>query len=270
MNDLTRRNARWWLGAAALVGIAAIAPHDAAAHFVLDEPSASLSQGVLGDPQKMPPCGDGAGGTSTGAVTAYQTGQTITITVHETIFHAGHYRVALAVNDRSELPAEPIVTAGSTPCGSAPIMDPPVFPVLADGALLHTAPLSGPQSFEVTLPAGVTCDHCTLQVIEFMSNHPLNVPGGCFYHHCAEISIHDVVVGDDAGVPVDAGISADAGTSALVDGGLDAGHDAGIAGPAPAGCACGVAGGGASGGIPAFASVGFVAVVAWRRRRAQR
>lgn len=264
MKDLTRRSARWWLGAAALVGIAAIAPQDAAAHFVLDEPSASLSQGVLGDPQKMPPCGDGAGGTSTGAVTAYQTGQTITITVHETIFHAGHYRVALAVNDRSELPAEPIVTAGSTPCGSAPIMDPPVFPVLADGALLHTAPLSGPQSFEVTLPAGVTCDHCTLQVIEFMSNHPLNVPGGCFYHHCADISIHDVVIGEDAGV------ADDAGTSTLVDAGTDAGHDAGIAGPAPAGCACGVAGGASSGSAPAFASVCFGAVVAWRRRRARR
>jgi hypothetical protein len=31
----------------------------------------------------------------------------------------------------------------------------------------------------------VTCDHCTLQVIEFMSQH--GAP--CFYHHCADISI---------------------------------------------------------------------------------
>jgi len=33
------------------------------------------------------------------------------------------------------------------------------------------------------------CANCALQVIEFMSNHPLNVPGGCFYHHCANVAI---------------------------------------------------------------------------------
>jgi hypothetical protein len=42
---------------------------------------------------------------------------------------------------------------------------------------------------QVTLPPNVTCDHCTLQVIQFMSDHGLNNPGGCFYHHCADISI---------------------------------------------------------------------------------
>jgi MYXO-CTERM domain-containing protein len=28
-----------------------------------------------------------------------------------------------------------------------------------------------------------------LQVAQFMSDHALNNPGGCFYHHCATISI---------------------------------------------------------------------------------
>src|SRR4029079_14767179 len=87
----------------------------------------------------------------------------------------------------------PPVTAGgtpSTPCGSTTIMSSPVFPVIADGMLVHTAAFSGPQSFTVTLPAGMTCtSNCVLQVVEFMSNHILNNPGGCFYHHCANITI---------------------------------------------------------------------------------
>jgi len=60
-----------------------------------------------------------------------------------------------------------------------------VFPVLADGVLSHTDVFPGTQSFQVTLPSDVTCTHCTLQVLEFMSSHP----APCFYHHCADISI---------------------------------------------------------------------------------
>jgi hypothetical protein len=97
-------------------------------------------------------------------------------------------------------------------------MDPPVFPVLADGVLVHTAPFSGPQSFDVQLPAGMTCDHCTLQIIQFMSNHVLNNPGGCFYHHCATVNIQDVVV-------VDAGMSVDSGAMSVDSGGSDAATD---------------------------------------------
>jgi hypothetical protein len=160
-------------------------PPPAAAHFVLRSPASWRDQDALGNPQKVGPCGDEGGAAATGAVTAYSPGETITISLDETIFHPGHYRVALAVNDRSELPAEPVVTPGATPCGSVPIEDPPVFPVLADGALQHTAPFAGTRSIEVTLPSSVTCTRCTLQVLEFMSNHP--VP--CFYHHCADISI---------------------------------------------------------------------------------
>jgi hypothetical protein len=135
-------------------------------------------------------------------VTAFSPGDTITIALDETIFHPGHYRVALAVNDRSELPAEPAVTPGTTPCGSVPILDSPAFPVLADGLLVHTSPFSETQSIQVRLPSNVTCERCTLQVLEFMSDH--GAP--CFYHHCADISIEA-----GAGIPcaVDAGCADD-------------------------------------------------------------
>ncbi len=218
------------------------------AHFRLVKPESWRTQNALGLPEKLGPCGDEPGGTDTGIVTAFQTGQTITVTVDEKIFHPGHYRIALAVNDRSELPPEPPVTAGATPCGSAPIEDPPVFPVLADGVFEHTTPFTAPQSIQITLPANVTCTKCTLQVIEFMSNHDLNNPGGCFYHHCADISISDV--------PVEAGVAPDAGAG---DGGnAEAPGSSG-------GCSCSAPARGAP-DAGAWALVAL-ALVAWRRRR---
>jgi MYXO-CTERM domain-containing protein len=161
----------------------------AAAHFVLTSPEAMYQQNVLGDPQKAPPCGDDGTAVASGVVTPYQAGETITITIEETIAHPGHFRVALAIDDPSQLPPEPPVTPGSTPCGSAPIDPAPAFPVLADGVLVHTEGLDGPQQIEITLPDDISCTNCTLQIIQFMSEHALNDPGGCYYHHCAAISI---------------------------------------------------------------------------------
>ena len=196
---------------AASVGV----PAPASAHFILSQPAASLAQDGLGSPQKVPPCGDDGGATPSGKVTAYQAGQTITVTIDEKIYHPGHYRISLGVNGPGDIPVEPVVTAtASTPCGSAPIEKTPVFPVLADGVFEHQAPFTGPQTITLTLPAGVTCDHCTLQVLEFMSNHPLNNPGGCYYHHCANISIQAGPV-PDGGVPTTtASSSTDASSTA--------------------------------------------------------
>jgi hypothetical protein len=122
----------------------------------------------------------------TGKVTSFRPGQTIEVTIDEKIPHPGHYRVALAIEDRSELPPAPAVTTvGSDPCGSTEIQDPPIFPILADNLLPHTEPFDGPQTFTVTLPSDVTCTRCTLQIIEYMSNHGRP----CFYYHCADIAI---------------------------------------------------------------------------------
>lgn len=200
---LTRRTFRCALPAryVSLAGAATamLASAPAHSHFVLEAPDSSTAQDASGNPQKSAPCGDDSAGSRTGKITAYRAGQTITITIREVVFHPGHYRVALATHDRSELPPDPPVTAGATPCGSAPIEPSPSFPVLVDGALPHTSAMSGSQSIQVTLPPDVTCEECTLQIIEFMSNHALNVPGGCYYHHCADISIAKEASGADGG-----------------------------------------------------------------------
>jgi hypothetical protein len=191
-----------------LLAASLLVPSLANAHFVLQSPSAMTEQNVLGDPQKAPPCGDDGSAVATGAVTTYQAGETITITIDETIYHPGHYRVALAVNDPSELPDPPPVTPDNvSPCGSAPIDPAPVFPVLADGVLEHSADFGAPQTIQVTLPDDISCTNCTLQVIQFMTDHGLNDPGGCFYHHCATIAIEGGVnggttAGDDTGPSV--------------------------------------------------------------------
>jgi Dictyostelium (slime mold) repeat len=180
-STLSRRPALLALVLSAIV----VAPSMASAHFRLLSPASWRDQDGLGSPQKLGPCGNEGTADQTRVVTTFSPGETITITLDETIFHPGHYRVALAVNDRSELPDEPAVTPGATACGSVPIAETPAFPVLADGVLVHTSPFSETQTIQVTLPSDVTCERCTLQVLEFMSNH--GAP--CFYHHCADISI---------------------------------------------------------------------------------
>ena len=205
---LTLRRSRPLL-AIAVLGAGLLGTTTARAHFILTSPPAVSDQNFLGDPQKAPPCGDNGDAVATGIITDYQAGDVVTITIDETIFHPGHYRIALAVNDISELPAEPLVTPNNTDCGTVPIQDPPVFPVLADGVFVHDKPFDQPQSIDIILPADLNCDNCTLQVIQFMSNHGLNNPGGCFYHHCANLSVQ----GGTPGTSTGAGESGDEGTT---------------------------------------------------------
>jgi MYXO-CTERM domain-containing protein len=189
--------------AALALAAGAAVPATARAHFALQAPPSWAAQDDLGGPQKSAPCGQADPGqppSQSGTVTSFAPGDTVTITINEKIPHPGHYRVVLSTTGQSGLPVDPLVTAvGTDPCGSTVIQSPPVFPVLADGMLAHTGPFSAPQTFTVTLPTDVTCTNCTLQVAEFMSNHGLNDPGGCFYHHCADISIQPGGGGNDAG-----------------------------------------------------------------------
>jgi MYXO-CTERM domain-containing protein len=188
----------------------------AEAHFKLNAPAALSQQSNLGDPQKSAPCGQADPGNAivpTNMVTAIQSGSMLTISINETVYHPGHYRVAVA-QDMNSLPADPQVTAGTTACGSTVINPNPTMPLLGDGLLKHSAPFNGAQTMQVPIPAGLTCTNCVLQITQFMSNHGLNNPGGCFYHHCATVSISPTAPPQtDAGIPGsgDAGIT-DPGT----------------------------------------------------------
>lgn len=242
-------------------------PATASAHFVLQAPPAMYQQNGVGDPQKSAPCGQAdpsAMAMPTDMITSFKAGETITITIDETVTHPGHYRVALAEEDMMDLPADPAVTKGSTACGSAEIMDPPVYPVLADGELQHDKAFSGTQSIMVKLPDDVTCEKCVLQVIEFMSSHGLNNPGGCFYHHCANIKITGDGAGGSGGggaggsTPIkggNGGVPGSGGTAASGGSGGGGGTSAGAGGRG--GASGGTAGGSApTGGTPAVSTGG--------------
>jgi hypothetical protein len=165
------------------------------AHFRLIEPASWLQESQLGDPQKMAPCGGTSAdpGKPTGAVTSAHGGEKLHIRLHETVFHPGFYRVALAVNSRDELPPDPEVKTEPSARGprsiSAAIHFPPVPPILADGLFPHTTKFDKDLETDVELP-NINCAKCTLQIVEFMAAHGLNSDGDYSYHHCAVLQIH--------------------------------------------------------------------------------
>lgn len=171
-----------------------LAPVAVQAHFKLLEPQSWQVESERGDPQKAAPCGADAKSTATQALTKAVGGSTIHLKVLETIYHPGHYRVALAVNSREELPPDPMTFERITERGPrsvwAAIQSPPQIPVIADGLFVHYERPSQPQTHEadIQLP-NITCPKCTLQIIQFMAEHGYNQPGGYSYHHCAELAI---------------------------------------------------------------------------------
>src|SRR5690349_19345535 len=114
-----------------------IAPQ-ASAHFKLLEPQSWLAEDPKGDPQKMAPCGGITGnpGSPTNAITKVKGGQKLHIKIEETVYHPGHYRIALATS-RADLPKDPVVTTVQSDRGprsvSAEIQNPTKAPVLVDG-----------------------------------------------------------------------------------------------------------------------------------------
>ncbi len=170
-------------------------PVAAWSHFNLMEPPTTLVQDERGDPQKMGPCGGTTAfpGMPSGVVTDVKGGQNLHIKIHETVFHPGHYRVALA-RTSDKLPADPETATRETEKGpysvSAKIDANPKPPVIVDGLFVHTERPATDNFWEadVKIP-NVNCDNCTLQVIQWMANHGFNRDGGYTYHHCAAVKI---------------------------------------------------------------------------------
>ncbi len=180
-----------------VVTIFAFAAQAAWAHFKLLEPTSWIAESDRGDPQKSGPCGGSNTdwGKPSYIITKAVGGQKLHIKVQETVYHPGHYRVALAVNSPTELPSDPQVTTRDSDRGpwsvSAAIQNPPPIPVLADGLFVHSTRPTGtmePWETDVVLP-NINCKKCTLQIVQFMAEHAFNNPGGYTYHHCAEIQI---------------------------------------------------------------------------------
>ena len=182
--------------------VAAAAAPMVSAHFKLLAPASWIVEDMRGDPQKAGPCGGTIAdpGTPTNAVTKVQGGQKLHIEIEETIYHPGHYRIALA-RTRAGLPADPEATVQQTEKGprsvSAAIVANPQPPLLVDGLWPHTARPAEKWVTDIEIP-NINCEKCTLQIIQFMANHPGVREGGFSYHHCGDLDITA-----DASKPID-------------------------------------------------------------------
>src|SRR3989441_9352951 len=173
----------------------AIAAQSTSAHFRLLEPASWLIESDRGDPQKSGPCG-GANtdwGNPSYFISKAVGGQKLHIKVQETVYHPGHYRVALAVNSPTELPPDPQVTTRDSERGpwsvSAVIQNPPQTPALADGLFVHSPPPTRPLApfgTDVQVP-NINCKKSTLQILQFMAEHAFNNPRGYMHPHSAKL-----------------------------------------------------------------------------------
>ena len=178
--------------------VAAAAAPVARAHFRLLAPAGWIVEDMRGDPQKIAPCGGilTDAGTPTNAITRLRGGQKLHISVEEAVYHPGHYRIALA-RSRALLPPDPEAVVEDTPRGmrssGANIIRNPVPPLIADGLWAHSErPAAGTNlkwDTDIDIP-NITCEKCTLQIIQFMAEHPgVAREGGFSYHHCADLQI---------------------------------------------------------------------------------
>lgn len=178
------------IAVATTLALTAAAAH---AHFKLLEPASWIEEDDRGDPQKLAPCGGTIDnpGIRTNAVTEVTGGEMLRVVVEETIFHPGHYRIALARRP-NWLPDDPVTTMKETERGlrsdRAVIEENPEPPVLADGLWEHYERYTGMWETEIEVP-NIDCEGCFLQVIQFMSEHPGFREGGFSYHHCAVLNI---------------------------------------------------------------------------------
>ncbi len=242
----------------AILALTLLAPRLSTAHIVVSNPPARDLGKAGADAHKNGPCG---GVARTNKFIPYQTGQTVPVTFSETVDHRGCFQVWLS-------------TAGDAN-----------FQKLfqADDPGNDATPRN--RTVQVTLPAGVTCSQCTLQVRQLMINQTCSanqqsITAGDTYFTCADVCIGPACGGTPDAGPPDAGApdsslppadsgqpqsdgaapapASDSGSPPRGDGGL--GIDLG---PGTGGCSSG-------GSSPSsFTAVGLVLVAlgALRRRR---
>jgi hypothetical protein len=140
----------------------------AEAHIRLDLPKGRY----LNDPQqntkqKQGPCGvtNDMRTTKADLITTFEPGEMITVEWNETVNHPGHFRIAFSEKGQ----VFPAPTLDPMPV-SAQILADDIPDNKSGGAFSHT----------VTLP-NVSCDTCTLQLIQVMSD------SGTYYYQCADL-----------------------------------------------------------------------------------
>ena len=226
---VTKRAGDLWLGyartmlrlvVAFLVASATTLPSAALAHLSLTAPVSRYGPDVL----KTGPCGV-AGGERSANVSYFEPGETIEVRWEEYVQHPGHYRIAF------------------DPDGVDDFVDPVTMTELYsnDAVLLDGIEDSRERQYAVTvtLPE-VSCDNCTLQVIQVMYDKPpYTTPGNDIYYQCADLVLASEDAPDGGPEDPDAGSELDAGMETVADASVNREPDAGGNGAAePGGSGC--------------------------------
>lgn len=161
----------------------------AAAHITLMDPPARYPGA---SENKACPCGVGTSNRTcrvegersdpnrSDRITMLRAGETIVVRFNETVGHAGRYRVALDLDgaDLEDFNANVLLDVPDPP-GRAGNLD--------DGTSIW--------ELSVTIPPGMSCDNCTLQLIQMMNGNmedPVADPVGLStYYQCADIVVVD-------------------------------------------------------------------------------
>lgn len=230
---------------------AALWPATANAHaFIADPPSRDTAITNLDDrAHKTGPCG---GSPRIGMPTRYAVGASVDVDFTETIGHRGCFQVLFSpANDADWVLLQQI--------------DDPAGPFSGEPAKSYTA--------KVTLPAGVTCESCTLAVRQLMKGAacaPNATPSGNdTYYSCADIRVGDFA---DAGPSRPPTTPADGGTASTPSADPEtepddtpaSGGSRRVSSTADAG-GCNAGGGHAT--LPVLALAASAIALAWQRRR---
>ena len=191
-------------------------------HISLEQAGTHLSR--YGDGEiKAGPCGR-SGGTRGTHVYMYEPGQTITISLIETIPHPSYFRWAFDADGDSAFkepasikpidPKRPCPIDNGDHCGASDFYNNAAVLPLMDDLNPHMAGASGTKyTWQVTLP-NVECTNCTLQVIQVMEDNQFHgdydpTPGvgvEDIYHQCIDLVLKRSTPGEDSGAPPGGGL----------------------------------------------------------------
>lgn len=136
------------------------------------------------------PCGQLANGRLADMVATFRPGETIDVVWDVYVQHVSYFRVAFDADGDDSFSARP-------PAPSDPRADDPTALPAGDGETIlayiedRTGDIDHVEQ-QVTLP-NVTCDSCTLQVIQFTYGLPIE---RATYHQCADLVLSGPLMGD--------------------------------------------------------------------------
>jgi hypothetical protein len=153
-----------------------LAATPAAAHITLVDPP------PRSDSQKAGPCGAGPGDMRGDIITVFQGGETITIKWIEFVDHPGHYRISFDADGQDDF------------------ADPPDYDAYYSNAAVLVDQIEDKDGQNIMYEAQITlpemsCDNCTIQLTQMMTDKPPYGDGNDLYYQCADIVIEGIAAG---------------------------------------------------------------------------